>query len=87
MSEVEFNRLLEAVKMAMEPASQEDFLARQTGFAEPPRAANDNGGAWPLIPFPGGLVRRLLRFSQTLIRLPSKSLQGIDYIDGGHVRN
>jgi hypothetical protein len=54
MSEVEYNRLLEAVKMAIEPASQEDFLACQPGFDEPPQAANDNGAAWPLIPFPEG---------------------------------
>jgi hypothetical protein len=54
MSEVEFDRLLEAVKMAIEPAPQEDFLADLPVFDEPPRAANDNQGAWPLIPFPEG---------------------------------
>jgi hypothetical protein len=54
MSEVEFDRLLEAVKMAIEPGPQEDFLANLSGFDEPPRAANDNGAAWPLIPFPEG---------------------------------
>jgi hypothetical protein len=54
MSEVEYNRLLEAVKMAIEPASQEDFLSQRRDFDEPPRAANDNGMAWPLIPFPEG---------------------------------
>jgi hypothetical protein len=54
MSEVEFDRLLEAVKMAIEPAPQEDFLAYEPDSDEPLRAANDNGGAWPLIPFPEG---------------------------------
>jgi hypothetical protein len=54
MSEVEYDRLLEAVKMAIEPAPQNDFFADPVGFDEPPHAANDNGGAWPLIPFPEG---------------------------------
>jgi hypothetical protein len=54
MSEVEYDRLLEAVKMAIEPASQQDFLTEQRDFDEPPRADNDNGMAWPLIPFPEG---------------------------------
>ena len=44
MSEVEFERLLDAVRTAIEPASQEDV----------PKPANDNGLAWPLIPFPEG---------------------------------
>ena len=54
MSEVEFNRLLEAVRMAIEPAPQEDILALPPLFNAPPEAANDNGQAWPLIPFPEG---------------------------------
>ena len=54
MSEAEFNRMLEAVKMAIEPAPQDDFLAHPQIFDEPPHAANDNGQAWPLIPFPEG---------------------------------
>jgi hypothetical protein len=54
MSEVEFDRLLEAVKMAIEPAPYEDFLTYQPAFDEPQQAANDNGAAWPLIPFPDG---------------------------------
>jgi hypothetical protein len=53
MSEVEFNRLLEAVRVAIEPAPQEDILARPPLF-NAPEAANDNGLAWPLIPFPEG---------------------------------
>ncbi len=54
MSEVEFDRLLEAVKMAIEPAPQGDFLVQPSIFSEPPQAANDNDLAWPLIPFPDG---------------------------------
>jgi hypothetical protein len=54
MSEVEFDRLLEAVRMAVGPAPQEDFLARLPTFNAPPKAANDNQLPWPLIPFPEG---------------------------------
>jgi hypothetical protein len=52
MSEAEFDRLLDAVKMAMEPASGDDFLAFAPEFVEQMQAANDNGHVWPLIPFP-----------------------------------
>ncbi len=55
MSEVEYNRLLESVRMAIEPAQQqENYLDDLPPFDEPPRAANDNQMAWPLIPFPEG---------------------------------
>jgi len=54
MSEVEYNRLLESVRMAIEPAPQEDSLAELPLFEEAPRAANDNQMAWPLVPFPEG---------------------------------
>jgi hypothetical protein len=54
MSEAEYDRLLEAVKMAIEPAPQEDFLTDLPVFDDPPEAANDNREAWPLIPFPEG---------------------------------
>ena len=50
MSEAEYDRLLEAVRTAVAPVPEEDPM-----FASvPPRAANDNGTAWPLIPFPDG---------------------------------
>ena len=60
MSEVEFDRLLEAVRMAIEPAPQEQFLAslpllaNVPLFDEPAEAANDNQLPWPLVPFPEG---------------------------------
>ena len=54
MSEFEYNRLLEAVKMAIEPAPQEDYLVQPETFNQPPKAANDNQHAWPLVPFPEG---------------------------------
>ena len=54
MSEVEYNRLLESVRMAIEPAPQEDFLADPSFFDKAPRAVNDNQKAWPLVPFPEG---------------------------------
>ena len=54
MSEVEFDRLLDAVRTAVAPSPQEDFLAHPSTFEAPPLAANDNEMAWPLIPFPQG---------------------------------
>ena len=40
-------------RMAIEPAQQDAFLARlPTSNARPPKAANDNGLAWPFIRFP-----------------------------------
>jgi hypothetical protein len=55
MSEVEFDLLLDAVRTAIEPASREDImLARLPLFNAPLKPANDNGAAWPLLPFPQG---------------------------------
>ena len=53
MSEVEFDRLLDAVRTAVAPAPQEDFVTTPLTFS-PPRAANDNQTAWGLVPFPEG---------------------------------
>ena len=55
MSEVEFDRLLDAVRTAIEPLPGENaMLARLPLFNAPLKAANDNSAAWPLIPFPKG---------------------------------
>ena len=42
MSEAEFDRLLEAVTMAVATVSAEDILANSLVFREPSKAANDN---------------------------------------------
>ncbi|MEH2485233.1 hypothetical protein [Bradyrhizobium sp. AZCC 2230] len=63
MSEAEFNVMLEAVRDAMinedfAPAPEEEFVPRSWSFHATPTknlaAANDNEGAWPLVPFPDG---------------------------------
>lgn len=54
MSEVEFDRLLDAVRTAIGPAPQAGFAELPFAFDAPPTAANDNQMAWPLLPFPEG---------------------------------
>jgi hypothetical protein len=54
MSEAEYNRLLDAVRTAVAHAPAEDFMAWPPNFNQPPKGANDNGMAWPLIAFPEG---------------------------------
>jgi hypothetical protein len=55
MSEAEFERLLDAVREAVTPAPQEGFLSSSLSPSnQQPRPANDNGLAWPLLPFPEG---------------------------------
>jgi len=62
-SEAEFNMLLDAVRDAMviedfAPAPAQEFVRRSWSFDATartnPMAANDNEGAWPLLPFPDG---------------------------------
>lgn len=62
-SEAEFNLLLDAVRDVMTyedlaPALEEELVPRSWYFGATskatPRAANDNEGAWPLLPFPEG---------------------------------
>ncbi len=52
--DVGFDRLLDAVRMAIEPAPREDFLAHPPTFNQPPKAANDDQMVWAFIPFPEG---------------------------------
>jgi hypothetical protein len=54
MSEAEFDRLLDAVNAAVAPVPQVDFVSRFITFKRPQEPANDNGLAWPLLPFPEG---------------------------------
>jgi hypothetical protein len=54
MSEVEFNLLLDAVKTAIAPIPEDDFLVQTQPRYQPQRAANDNRAPWPLVPFPEG---------------------------------
>ncbi len=54
MSEAEFERLLDAVNTAIAPIPQSDFITGLMTHGRAPEAANDNGLAWPLIPFPDG---------------------------------
>ena len=54
MSEAEFERLLDAVNAAIAPVPEADYVARLMTYGSPPAATNDNGMAWPMIPFPDG---------------------------------
>jgi hypothetical protein len=53
MTEVEFDRLLDAVRMAIEPALRKEFLTHRRTFNKRAKAANDRL-PWPFIPFPEG---------------------------------
>ncbi|MGB8397516.1 hypothetical protein [Bradyrhizobium sp.] len=59
MSDVDFDLLLDAVRTAVAPVPEEDFMAQPSPrFQPPPRPANDNRpdnrAPWPLVPFPDG---------------------------------
>jgi len=54
MSEAEYNLLLEAVETAIATAPEDDFVVQTQRNCPSPHAANDNGGRWPLVPFPEG---------------------------------
>jgi hypothetical protein len=55
MSEVEFDRLLDDVRTTIAPVPAEDIMLARLPLSNALlKAANDNGTAWPLIPFPQG---------------------------------
>ncbi len=54
MSEIEFDRLLDAVRTAIAPVPQFGFADLPLAFDAPPLAANDNQLAWPFVAFPEG---------------------------------
>ncbi|UPJ53490.1 hypothetical protein IVB30_20550 [Bradyrhizobium sp. 200] len=54
MREAEYDLLLETVQTAIAPAPEDDFMVQTQRFYPSPRAANDNGVSWPLVPFPEG---------------------------------
>jgi hypothetical protein len=54
MSEIEFDRLLDVVQTAIAPVPHQYGSVDPLTFDLPAKAANDNGRAWPLIPFPEG---------------------------------
>lgn len=65
MGDVEFDRLLDAVRAAIAPAPGDDFMLAQYKLTPsklshlspdkaPAKVANDNEPVWTLIPFPEG---------------------------------
>jgi hypothetical protein len=54
MSEVEFDRLLDAVREAVAPTAPRTLPGNAPASTEPPQAANDNQSPWPFFPFPDG---------------------------------
>ena len=52
MSEVEFDRLLDAVRTAVAPVPHADFSNLPLVFDAPPLAANDNQLAWAFVLYP-----------------------------------
>lgn len=55
MSEIEFERMMDAVRTAIVLVPIEDMLARSLIASRPPKATNDNAGPRrPVIPFPEG---------------------------------
>ena len=55
MSEIEFERVMEAVRNAVMVMPAEDSLVGSPTFEGRLKAANDNlGHPWPMVPFPEG---------------------------------
>ncbi len=53
-TEVEFDRLLDAVRAALAAAPQPNVSTDPRTLSRPPKAANDNELAWPFNLFPDG---------------------------------
>lgn len=53
MTEREFDLLLDVVRDAVDRPAR-IISVRGSRIDVPPVAANDNGGPWPLLPFPDG---------------------------------
>ncbi len=73
MSEAELDRLLDAVRTAIAPVLEEDFVAHPSTFNPSPKAANDNQLAWPLIPFPQG-CNAACRYRRENFSSPARAL-------------
>ena len=55
MRDADYERLLDAVNEAFAVVPEEKSVTRLLPTSkQPPKAANDNQLAWPLIPFPKG---------------------------------
>jgi hypothetical protein len=55
MREADYERVLDAVSDAFALVPEEDAMTTLMPMCkQPPKAANDNQLAWPLIPFPQG---------------------------------
>ena len=68
MSEVEFDRLLDAVRTAIAPVPHADFSSLPLVFDGPPLAANDKRA--------GLAVRRLPRRLVRVLLIPTRCLSG-----------
>ncbi|TMJ56101.1 MAG: hypothetical protein E6G85_01935 [Alphaproteobacteria bacterium] len=53
-TEVEFDRVLDAVRAALASAPDLNISTPSPSFGPPPKATNDNEPAWPLIQSPEG---------------------------------
>ncbi|PYF05587.1 hypothetical protein BJ122_101332 [Rhodopseudomonas faecalis] len=55
MNEYEYNQMLDDIAWALDDSTQDNMPSAQV-IRLPPRAANDNGLEWPLLPFPDDFI-------------------------------